>query len=369
MFSHKTALARGDWVEVCLSTRANTFPIYQTVGFSTASAEQEHRIWTKGEKGAFIYSRTDNPTVRGLEFQLARLEQADDALLFSSGMAAIFVVFATALRPGDRAVVSRAVYPGTRDLLKRIAPRWGWKIDFIDLHAARTPFKPDTHLIFAESISNPYAVLCDVAAVARQRGRRKITLCIDNTYASPLNYQPLREGADIVVESATKSLSGHEDVLAGVFAGSQDRCDEVGIWRALLGLTPHAFEAFLVQRGLKTFPLRAEMKCASAEKVARHLAQHRAVKRVYYLGLEDHPQHTRARQLMRQFGSVVTIDLGDARRVRRAIRRMRLLTCSMDTGGTASYCYPWQDDPNILRLSIDIEDVRDIIRDIDYALN
>ena len=359
------------------ATGAVAVPIYQTSTFAQESVDRDQG-WT--------YSRTGNPTRAALERCLASLEGAAHGFCYGSGLAAEDSVLRL-LRPGDNLVVPLDFYGGTYRLLSRVWEPMGVTFSPVDLTVGvdelSEAWRSETKLVWVESPTNPRLDIVDIAAVAEFAHSRGALVAVDNTLCSPWLQQPLAQGADIVVHSTTKYLGGHSDVLGG-FAGTSD--DDVAEQLALLqtatGPVPGPIDAFLILRGVKTLSLRMDRHCENAAAVADFLTGHPAVDRVFYPGLADHPGHELAARQMRAFGGMVSLTLaagGDAARAFCA--RTELFSLGGSLGGVESLVsYPptmshfamegtaLAADPDLVRLSVGIEDAGDLIADLTHAL-
>jgi cystathionine beta-lyase/cystathionine gamma-synthase len=287
-------------------------PIVRSSTFAFESLDALMREQERGAGGAY-YQRLGHPTLRATEERLAYLEAAEQALLFTSGMAAISAVFLSHLTAGDHVVALHQSYGGTRALLNWGAERLGWRFDVVDGGAPDTweaAFRPETKLFHVESPTNPTLVVVDLRRAGTLAHAHGATLSVDNTFASPLGQHPLLLGADLVVYSATKSIGGHSDLLAGVVAGPAATVQKVWRVRTVFGATPDPETAWLIERSLKTLAVRTERQNANALALACRLAAHPAVARVHYPGLKTHPGHALARaQMKRGFGPVLAIQL------------------------------------------------------------
>ncbi len=338
--------------------------------------------------GDLKYSRENNPTVLGLEEALASIESAGWALAFNSGMAAIAAVLHAKAVSTRRLAVMRLVYAPTRLLAERLGKLMG-----IEVHPAGPPWEElfsaaaKSDMVLVESMANPtlrVPPLRELYSVCRETGCRVV---VDNTFATPAVYRPLEEGADLVVESATKYIAGHNDVTAGLAAGTSRR-DLEEIWdvRRLLGSTLQPLEAYLVWRGLKTLHVRVERASKTAMEIASWLEEHPAVERVYYPGLPSHPDHREARRIFNGvYGGVVSFEVkGGEEAALRVLENLRIITPSPSLGGVESVIsYPaWSSHrslpeeekrrlgitPGLLRLSVGMEDPEDLKEDLDRAL-
>lgn len=367
---------------------ALTTPIYETTTFVFDSAEQV-RQYAEGTLDKFLYSRYENPTVVSVEQRIAEAEGAEAAAVFGSGMAATATALMTLARAGDEVVCSAAIYGGTLHLLHDLLAQFQVRTRFASLRDLQERpealLGPETRLLWFESPINPTLRCVDVRAVADACRARGVLSVIDNTFASPVNQQPLPLGVDLVMHSATKYLNGHSDVTAGALAGPRELIQRTSRVRRLLGTVLDPQPAYALERGLKTLQVRVERQNASAMAVARWLEQDRRVARVYYPGLESHPDHAIATRQMSGFGGMVTIDL-DGRYSRAAgfYDRLQLIQRAASLGGVESLCSlpvltsQWGHTDEQLaeagvtrgmaRLSIGLEDPEDLIADLDQAL-
>lgn len=364
-----------------------TTPIYETTTFVFETAA-EVRAYNDGKSDKFLYSRYANPTVVAVEQKIARLEGAEAALLFASGQAATTTALLALLSAGDEVVCSSEIYGGTFHLLADLLTRFGVRARFEPLAAFARPealLGADTRLVWFESPVNPTLRCVDIAAIARACRARQVLTVADNTFASPINQQPLALGVDVVMHSATKYLNGHSDVTAGALAGSAALMARMLDVRKKVGavLDPHA--AYALGRGLKTLAVRVARQNRSAQAVAEWLAQDPRVHRVYYPGLEVHPEHALAAEQMTGFGGMVCLDVGGGyERVAAFFDRLTLFRRAASLGGVESLCSlpvltsQWGHTPEELaragvtdsmaRLSVGLEDPDDLIADLDQAL-
>lgn len=364
-----------------------TTPIYETTTFVFDSAE-EVRQYNEGKSQKFLYSRYANPTVTSVERKMAVLEGAEAALVLSSGQAATTTALLALTAAGDEIVCSSAIYGGTLHLIADLLPKFGIAARFVSLEDLREPegvMSSSTRLVWFESPINPTLRCVDVAAVARACRARSVVSVIDNTFASPINQQPIALGVDLVMHSATKYLNGHSDVTAGVLAGPQRLIDQMLNVRKLLGTVLDPYAAYALGRGLKTLAIRVERQNASALAVARFLAGDKRVVHAYYPGLEQHPDHAIAAQQMRGFGGMVCVDLGGGYdRAARFFDRLQVFKRAASLGGVESLCslpvltsqWGHSDEElaragvthSMARLSVGLEDPEDLIADLDQAL-
>jgi len=329
----------------------------------------------------YSYGRPDNATVRQTEAVIAALEGAHEALLFGSGMAAATSVV-LALPPGSHVLAPQVCYWGLRDWLKNEAPLFGYRVDLIDMssvEAVRAAMKPDTKLVWIETPANPLWTITDIVAVAEIAHAGGAMLGIDSTAATPLFTKPLALGADIVMHSATKYLNGHSDVVAGVLAAPQDSV----LWARIKQVRSHhgailgGFEAWLLLRGLRTLEVRVHAQAESAGVLATRFANHQSVSSVLYPGLPSHPGHAVAARQMSGFGGMLSVRVkGGERAAIDAAARVKLWKRATSLGGVesliehrASIEGPGSPcPPDLLRLSVGLEDPDDLYDDLDRAL-
>lgn len=338
-----------------------------------------------GQHKGYEYSRTGNPTRTALEECVASLEEGKYGLAFSTGMGAettIMYLFS----PGDHIVVSNDVYGGTYRLFERVLARYGLLFSYVDMtdpQSVREHMRESTKAVWIETPSNPLMKLVDIAAVseiAKEHGARVI---VDNTFASPYGQQPLMLGANIVVHSTTKYLSGHSDVVGGVLVTSDDEdYEKLKYLQNAIGAVPGPLDCFLVLRGIKTLAVRMRMHEANAMQIARFLEQHQAVERVRYPGLPSHPQHDLAGKQMRCFGGMISFDVkGGLEQARSIVEKTRIFALAESLGGVESLIEhpgvmthasvansPLQVPDNLVRLSVGIENAEDLIRDLANAM-
>jgi cystathionine beta-lyase/cystathionine gamma-synthase len=353
-------------------------PIHQTSTF---------HVPDPGQPGEYRYSRVANPTVERLEQAMAALEDADFALAFGSGMAAISAATST-LQAGDHVLCTEAVYGTTFSILREHLSRYGIEHDFVDMVERDGPdieaeVRPNTRLIWIETPTNPLLRLIDIGRMAEIAHGHGALLAVDNTFASPYLQNPLALGADLVMHSCTKYLGGHSDLVAGMLVMNDgDLRDRLHRTRRLTGGVLGPFDAWLLHRGVKTLPVRMEAHQRNALSVARFLDGHTSIQRVHYPGLEDHPQHDLARRQMRGFGGMVSAEMeGGPEAARRFVAALRVFTSAVSLGGVESLAeIPWflthksmQDtgvaiDPATVRLSVGLEHPDDLMADLEQAL-
>ncbi|QDZ16204.1 cystathionine gamma-synthase [Humibacter ginsenosidimutans] len=340
-----------------------------------------------GLRGGYEYGRSGNPTRTSLETVLAALEGGDRAFAFASGLAAEDALLRSALRPGDHVVLGNDVYGGTHRLINRIHGEWGIRhtaVDLTDLDAVREALgTPDTKLLWIETPSNPLMKISDIAALAELGHAAGALVLVDNTFASPALQQPLSLGADIVVYSTTKYLGGHSDVIGGaVVLQNGELAKKVGFQQFAAGAIAAPMEAWLTVRGIKTLDVRLQRHSENAQAIAEYLDGHAAVERVYYPGLPSHPGHELAARQMSRFGGMLSIALsGGTDAARHLAESTHVFQLAESLGGVESLIgYPSEmthasvrgtelEVPgNIVRLSVGLEDVRDLLADLEQAL-
>jgi methionine-gamma-lyase len=385
-FSTDCAHAGGE--EVPSENSSAVMPIYQTAVYEFADLDQVDDIWD-GRKPGFIYGRYGLPNHTALENIVAKLEGAESALASASGMASITLSLLSFLQAGDEVVVANDSYGGSVSLAVRDLPRFGINTRFVSTaksSAIESAFSPKTKAMLVETLSNPVWNVIDVAQIADLCHNRGAKLIVDNTVATPYLIRPLTLGADAVVHSATKFLGGHDDVIAGVLAGSSEfiaRAREMAI-RTGPSLGP--FDAWLIVRGIKTFGLRIERICSNAIAVAKYLEKHSGVQKVYYPGLESHPQHEIVRRTMRGLGGgMLSFELkGSSDSVGRFLKALKVIRFAPTLGGvTTTLTHPARTShraltpaqraeagvsDNLLRLSIGIEEPADLLAELQRAL-
>jgi len=369
--------------------RAVVPPIYQTSTFAFDSAEQGAACFA-GEKQGYIYSRMGNPTVEALEKSVAALEGGYAGLACGSGMAAIHTALAALLQAGDHLVCSDAVYGPTCTLVETVLTRFGIDCTFVDAsdsNAVIEAMQPNTRVVYIETPGNPTLVICDLETVCRMAHERGAVVVVDNTFMTPVLQQPLRWGADVVVHSLTKFLNGHADVVGGMIV-VKDEAQYLTFRKILnqLGGVLPPFESFLVHRGIKTLALRMQRHCRSAMQVADFLEGHRAIEWVRYPGSRSHPQYEVARKQMTGPGGMISFGLkGGLEAGRRMMNAVRLCRLAVSLGGVESLIqHPASMthasmgaearrrahiSDGLVRLSVGIENVDDIIADLDRALS
>lgn len=362
-------------------------PIMQTATYTFANT-QELKDHFDGRIDRVEYGRYGNPTQRIAEAKLAALEGAEDCLLFASGMAAVTTALFAMLSRGTHVVVTDDSYRRTRQFLNQTLHRYGIEVSTVpvgDYEALEEAIRPTTRVLVSESPTNPYNRILDLERFAAIGRRHRVKTIIDATFATPYNQRPLEFGVDLVIHSATKYLGGHNDLLAGAVLGARDLVDGVRGLQGVTGSVVDPFAAYLLVRGLKTFALRLERQNASAQAIAEFLAGHRRVSAVHYAGLPSHPEFDVAQKQMRGFGGVVSFEVeGDLEAASRVVDACRIPYIAVSLGGVESLIeqpavmsfYELTTEErlqigirdNLIRYSVGIEDVDDLIADLAQAL-
>jgi len=364
-----------------------TTPIYETTTFVFDNA-QEVVAYNEGRSNKHLYSRYTNPTVIAAEKKLAALDRAESALVFSSGQGATSTILLAHLKAGDEIVCSAAIYGGTLHLLEDVLARFGVLPRFVSLEQLAQPDQvigDRTRMVWFESPINPTLRCVDIARIAQACRARGVLSVIDNTFASPINQQPLALGVDLAMQSVTKYLNGHSDVTGGMVSGPKALVAPIEKARRQVGTVMDPHPAYALGRGLKTLPLRVAQHNTNAMAVATFLAGDMRVSRVYYPGLPSHPDHEIAKRQMTGFGGMVTFDLdGRFDRAERVYDRLQIVKRAASLGGIESLIsmpvitsqWGHTDEQleaagvtkGMLRLSVGLEDVADLIADLDQAL-
>jgi cystathionine beta-lyase/cystathionine gamma-synthase len=359
-------------------TGAVTVPIYPT------STYVQQGI---GENKGYEYSRVSNPTRDRLEENLASLEGGIAARVFGSGMAAIHAI-ATTLKSGDHVVCGNDLYGGTPRLFNQVLSNFGLEFSYIDTSDAENverALRKNTRMVFVETPTNPLMRLSDLPAISAICRGRKVELVVDNTFMSPYFQNPLALGADMVVHSTTKFLNGHSDGLGGVVVCSrQDQADKLAFLQKAAGAILSPFECWLILRGVKTLAARMEIHDRSGRVVANFLAQHKKIKKVFYPGLADHPQHKLAKRQMRGFGAMITFETGSLKNANKMLKKLRVCSLGESLGGVetlishpATMTHAGLGEKGrkaigitdgMVRISVGIENIEDLLGDLDSGL-
>ncbi len=319
-------------------------PIVNAVNYEYDSFEVLRQI-TDGEIDGYTYHRDDNPTVRSVEKTVAAMESAEDCIICTTGMAACTLVYLTYLSAGDHLILFHDIY-GANYKVSLILERLGIEITWVEATAdgdISEHVKPNTRMILCETPSNPLCKVIDIAALREQADRAAAMLIVDNTFATPYHQNPLSLGADLVIHSATKGLGGHNDLMAGAIAGTKEHYNNLWFTRQAIGTTLDAYSASLLERGLKTFDLRAETMSANAQAMAEFLHGHPKVSRIIYPGLTDDPGHEVAcKQMHNGFGGLLAFDVGDTEDdAKTFINELKRIYHAVSLGATESLiCIP-----------------------------
>ena len=360
-------------------TGAVTVPIYPT------STYVQQGI---GENKGYEYSRVSNPTRTRLEENLAALEGGIAARVFSSGMAAIHAIV-TMLQSGDHVVCGNDLYGGTPRLFNQVMSNFGLEFTYIDTSVAdnvERAIRKNTRMVYVETPTNPMMSISDLAAISTICRRKKVALVVDNTFMSPYFQQPLALGADLVVHSTTKFLNGHSDGLGGVvICAAEEHAEKLAFLQKSSGAILSPFECWLILRGVKTLAARMEIHDRSGRIVADFLSKHRKVKAVFYPGLADHPQHALAKRQMTGFGAMISFETGSLKNANTMLKRVRICSLGESLGGVETLIsHPATMThaglgpkgrkaigitDGLVRISVGIEDIDDILDDLDQALN
>ena len=359
-------------------TGAVTVPIYPTSTY----VQQE-----LGKNKGYEYARVSNPTRTRLEENLAALEGGVAARVFASGMAAINAI-CTMYKSGDHVVCGDDLYGGVPRLFNQVLANFGMEFTYVDSSDARSverAIRKNTRMVYIETPTNPLMSLSDIEAIGQVCRRKKVELVVDNTFMSPYFQQPIALGADMVVHSTTKFLNGHSDGLGGVVVcTTKDQADKLAFVQKAAGAILSPFECWLVLRGVKTLAARMEQHDRSGRVVADFLDHHKKVQRVFYPGLPGHPQHTLAKQQMTGFGSMITFETGSLSNAKKMLKRVRVCSLAESLGGVetlishpATMTHAALGEKGrreigitdgLVRISVGIENVEDIMDDLDQAL-
>jgi cystathionine gamma-synthase len=359
-------------------TGAVAVPIYQTSTYKQDGVG--------GLRGGYEYSRSANPTRTALEEALAALEGGTRGLAFASGLAAEDTLLRTVCRPGDHVILPGDAYGGTFRLVARVLANWGVEytpVPLADLDAVRAAVRPTTKVLWCETPTNPLLGIADIAALATIAHDGGARLVVDNTFASPYLQQPISLGADVVVHSTTKYLGGHSDVVGGALVTADAALgDELAFHQNAMGAVAGPFDAWLVLRGIKTLGVRMDRHCSNAERIVEFLVQHPAVSEVLYPGLAAHPGHEIAARQMRAFGGMISFRLrGGEETALKVCGLVSVFTLGESLGGVESLIEhpgrmthasvagsPLEVPNDLVRLSVGIENVEDLIDDLTSAL-
>lgn len=358
-------------------TGAVTIPIYQT------STYVQPKL---GEHKGYEYARTKNPTRSALEANMAALERGKYGHAFASGMSAIDTVFRM-LRSGDHVIAAENMYGGSFRLFSRVLEKYGLTftyVDTADLDQVKNAFRAETKVLYLETPTNPMMTVTDIAACAEIAHAKGALVVVDNTFCSPYIQRPIELGADIVLHSTTKFLNGHSDSIGGVVVSNDDAIGEqLGFLQNAVGAILSPFDSWLVLRGIKTLAVRMKQHEQNGQAMANYLSHHPKVKKLYYPGLPDHPQHELAKRQMNGFGSMIAFELGSHENASAFLNRVRLCSLAESLGGVETLIshpetmthasVPLETrkrlgiTPGLVRISVGIEDIEDLIGDLENA--
>ncbi|MRJ40938.1 MULTISPECIES: methionine gamma-lyase [Idiomarina] len=362
-------------------------PLYQTATFAFANTAQGSARFA-GEEPGYIYSRLGNPTITELEQRVAALEDYPAAAATATGMGAVSAAMLAFLQQGDHVLVSDAIYGCSFALFSHLFTRFGIEVSFVDmadLEQTAAAMQTNTKLVFLESPVNPHLKVIDIAAVAAIAHAGDAKLVVDNTFMTPLLQQPRRQGADLVLHSATKYLNGHGDVVAGIVCGSAEDIELIKLTTLKdMGATMSPHDAWLILRGLKTLDVRMQRHCENAQQVAEYLRDHAQVREVYYPGFADHPAQQLMGTQMHGAGAVIAFELcGDINTARQFLDSLQLITIAVSLGDAetliqhpASMTHsPYTPEARaaagitdtLVRISVGLEAVSDILSDLEQA--
>jgi len=361
-------------------TGAVSVPIYATSTYVQDELGKPRR--------GYEYARVSNPTRDRLETNLASLEGGVASRVFASGMATINAICAM-YKSGDHVVCGNNLYGGVPRLFDQVLSGYGFEFTYVDTSEAKNvdrAIRKNTRMVYVETPTNPLMALSDIAAVAEICGRKKVELVVDNTFMSPFFQQPIALGADMVVHSTTKFLNGHSDGLGGVVVCTRpEQAEQLGFVQKAAGAILSPFECWLVLRGVKTLGVRMLQHDSNGRRVADFLATHKKIKKVFYPGLTDHPQHQLAKRQMTGFGSMITFETGSVAKAANLLKKVRVCTLGESLGGVETLIsHPATMThaalggkgraaigitDGMVRISVGIEDVEDIISDLDQALS
>lgn len=371
------------------AAREHAVPLFLTSSFVFDNAEQARALFADEETGN-VYSRYTNPNVQELVERLAALEGAEDGVGMASGMAAVFGTLAALLSTGDHVVASRALFGANLQILTKVLPRWGIESSFVDASAGveewEAAIRPDTRLLFVETPSNPGLELADLTMLGELCRRRGLLLVIDNCFATPVLQQPVRFGATLVIHSATKFIDGQGRTLGGAVVGNADEVARIRTFARQTGPALSPFNAWILSRSLETLAIRMERHSSNALAIARHFSSHEHVSAVRYPLLESHPQYELAVRQMSAGGGIVVLEVnGGLARARSFLNKVELVSHTANLGDTrtivshpasTTHAKLTEEErlrvgivPGMIRISVGLEHVGDIIDDLEQALD
>ncbi len=366
---------------------SSTVPIVNTVTYAYKDLDEWYDV-ARGKKEGHIYSRNTNPTVAVLEEKIRHLEQAEAATSFSTGMAAISNTLFALLKPGDRVVSIKDSYGGTSKLFLEFLPKLNIEVELCETEnheQLEMEIRKGCDLVYLESPTNPTLKIIDLKRIASAAQKAGAVVVADNTFASPINQNPIALGVDLVIHSATKFLGGHSDTLCGLVCGKKELVQKIFDYREITGATLHPETAYNVIRGMKTLELRVLRQNENAMAVARFLDQHPKVSQVYYPGLESHTGHEIAKKQMRGFGGVLSFELeGGYENVKTLLHNMKFIHLAASLGSVSTLAGPPRTTSHVelsekqrkqlgiseslVRYSVGIENSEDLIEDLNQAL-
>jgi methionine-gamma-lyase len=364
-------------------------PIYQTSTFRFKNADHGARLF-QGQDEGYIYSRISNPTTEAMEDAVAILEGGAKAVGCASGMAAVFTLFGALLQAGDHIICTASAYGTTITLLQNIMPKWNIEVSFVHTHIledVKKAIQPNTKMIFVETPCNPTMMISDITAISELAHSKGIKVGVDNTFCSPILQRPFELGADYIIHSMTKFLNGHADVVAGIIVLKNE--DEYPHFRSMMnnfGGIIDPFNSFLVHRGIKTLNVRMQEQQRNAQKIAEHLEKHPKIEWILYPGLQSHPQYHLAQKQMDGAGALMVFEVkGGIEAGKTVINNTKLIQLAVSLGGIESliehpasmtHALMGPDartaagiSDGLIRLSVGIECVEELITELDYVLN
>lgn len=363
------------------------FPIFQTSTYKFSTVQQLVN-YLIGEKGYYLYSRYENPTIELIEGKLAALEKTEDAAVFSSGMAAITLSILSFINNKDEILCCSDIYGMSYEFFKNWLPRFGARVNFFssrEVHHISEKVSENVKLIYFETPTNPLNNVIDISVVSQIAKEYGIKVIVDNTFATPIFQNPIEHGASLVIHSGTKYLSGHSDLLCGVVCGSREDIKKIKETRKVFGSCLSAIDAFLLNRGLKTLSIRVNKQAENAMKIAMFLREHPNIEKVYYPGLQDDANHQLAKKQMKGFGAMIAFDVKDGfEAAKKLIDNLKIIVHASSLGGTetlismpilTSHVRCSEEELKLagvsdktVRLSVGIEDADDLIEDLKKSL-
>lgn len=384
-------LLTGGWKKPDPSTTPIVPPLYQSISFIYDTLDQFMEAGSQEmleSKGLYFYTRTGNPTNAMFEDKIARLEGAEKAVAFSSGMAAISTAMLSLLNSGDRVITHNKIYSATDILFEQQLPTFGIEVEWVDMtdmEQLETALKKPARALFIECPSNPLVEVIDIRAASKMAREKGVTVVVDSTWASPYLMRPLELGADLVAASSSKYISGHSDAMGGYVTGKPELVSEANNYMLTLGGTMSPVNAIFTMMGLRTLHVRMERHCENAMEIAKFLEKHPKVEKVNYPGLKSHPQHNLARQLMSNYSGMISFWLtGGFESVQRMMNNLKVCLVAVSLGdictliehpATMTHITTEKEKrdrlgitDNLVRLSVGLENVHDLVRDLDRAL-